>query len=102
MATADDDIEVVHAVLLPAWSELAGPFGVCGSVESDVDGGGSALEDVEVLCSSGEMGDCLDSGCSCADDADAFIGYLVQPSSGIAPGIWNFGVSVFLEVTARK
>ena len=87
IATVHQDVEIVHAILLPAGLEGSLPFGIGGAVASDVDGGGRALEDVELFRAGAEMGNDLHGSGSCAYDADYFVLEFIEatrwPTTGV-------------------
>lgn len=87
VAAGDEGEEVVAAAPLPAGGQGRGPLRVGGAVAADVDRGGRALEDVQLLGVGAEMGDALDGGGARADQGDAFVGEAVEIPVGVAAGV---------------
>ena len=87
IAAFDADVEVIHALLLPARLERGDPLGIGGAVGPNVHRRRRALEHVEVFGRSAEMGDALHRGGTGADDAHHLVAQLVQVAGGIAAGV---------------
>lgn len=64
-------LEVVALLVGRGGYSAVEPGWVCVSLHSSVDGGGRALDNVYVLCPMSEIGNNLDSCCSCVDDSYA-------------------------------
>src|SRR5262249_26969527 len=83
----DDVGEVVPARALPAGLEGLGPFEVGGRVAAQVDRGGRALEDVEVLGVLAHERHALDRRGAGANYRDPLVGEAREAAVGVAAGV---------------
>ena len=86
-SAGDEDVEVVHALLLPAGLQALRPLRIGRPVGAHVDRRRRALEDVEMLGRRAEMRHALHGRRAGADDADALVAQTRQVAVGIAAGV---------------
>ena len=87
VAAADQEVEIVHPVVLPAGRQGTHPVGVYGLVVTHIHSRGRALEDVELARALGQVGHALHGGGAGADDADPLVADPVQAAQHGAAGV---------------
>ncbi len=87
IASGGDDVEIIHALLVPARFEIARPCRVGRCVAAGIDRGGRALEHIQLFGGRAQVGNALYRCRAGADDTDAFVGQFIEAAFAAAAGI---------------